>query len=499
MWNAFLIIRFVFFSAMVYMNLLSIIFASWNIGEVRAAGLSAPGESVFMIMTGLATFAFVAAGLAELVSATSRSANVAFECGWTAIFSVLQTGAAVAATVNGPPSQCLPNASWGVCASSFTLVPVSWLAAFIAIAYFLLLIGTAVSHMNVYPTIWWKTVYTVPWFVPPAPNPPPEPKPPTPAPNSDAASRKSRDSFMVVRYLRGRMPSKASDLEQPEEPILFPPQSSGLLPPPMPALPPAAVTNVHFPPEQARMSTASSSRRPQWAKHQASLSRRGRDPPFAPVAPVAMDDSGYAGTEEDSVQGTDAPSPPAVAIHTPPSMDSLGPEDRGYTEARAQVPPPPAAPPRPPSPPTPLMVTVARETSRHGRRAPIVSVPTDVDYSPMAYTPDGSEILSFPPPPLPPKGRPLADNGGEGDDGFYGAPRNLQRAPSISRRPSQQPRPMVVQKRSLHMPPHVPQFDTRPLALGRAQAPPINEDAPIPLGKRSDWVRADASRRPPYR
>ncbi|KAF7978152.1 hypothetical protein HWV62_1609, partial [Athelia sp. TMB] len=178
-----------------------------------------------------------------------------------------------------------------------------------------MLIGTTVAHMHAYPTIWWKTVYAVPWFVPPAEEKPAEavsePKPRSATPHSDAVSRQSRDSFMVVRYLRGRVPTKTSDIEQPvEEPILFPPQNDG----------------------------------------------------------------GY------------------VEV---PDLPSLGPTP-------------------PPSPPTPLVIAVAREASRRGRHAPTVSIPLDVDSSPSAYTPGGSERLSFPPPPLPPKGRSQPD----GNNGF---------------------------------------------------------------------------------
>ncbi|KAF7967834.1 hypothetical protein HWV62_32961 [Athelia sp. TMB] len=337
------------------------------------------------------------------------------------------------------------------------------------------------------------------------------------------------------------------------------------------------------------MSTASSSRRPMWAKHAASLSRRGRDPAFGPAALDTANDSGYAETEEDTLR--EAISPPPVNIvsttPTPPrSMDSFGPEDKGYVgPPRAftqgdEAPPPVIAitsatptPPRsmnsfepddggyvevpdlpslgptpPPSPPTPLVIAVAREASRRGRHAPTVSIPLDVDSSPSAYTPGGSERLSFPPPPLPPKGRsqPDGNNGfstqsnppqyaqpmppplaarvnqdsqpadknvsyaqprpsqypqprvrvnlDDDDDGFYAAPRA---APSLTRRASQTRRMSTfMQKRELHLPARVPQFNTRPLALNKARPPPtVNEDAPIPLGKRSDWTRADTSRR----
>jgi len=201
------------------------------------------------------------------------------------------------------------------------------------------------------------------------------------------------------------------------------------------------------------------------------------------------------------------------------------------------------APTPPSSPPTPLAVAVARAASRRGRHAPTVSVPVDVEYSPSTYTPRGSEVLTFPTPPVPPKGpsqskesnspyaqpipqsiqqdsQPSGMNAPyaqrrpsmyaqptstqararvnlDDDDDFYAGPRASS---SLSRRPSQTRRMSTfMQKRDLHLPSSVPQYNTRPLALNKARPPPtIDEDAPIPLGKRSDWVRADDSGEPQY-
>jgi|SRR5882762_531841 hypothetical protein len=69
-------------------------------------------------------------GLAELVSSNTKTANVTFECGWTAVFSILQLGeflrewmrsgltissmigAGIAATVLGPAIQCQPGSMY---------------------------------------------------------------------------------------------------------------------------------------------------------------------------------------------------------------------------------------------------------------------------------------------------------------------------------------------------------------------------------------------------
>jgi len=260
MQNPFIIIRFVFFSLMTYMTVLTIVFASWNVAATISSGLSAPGASVFLILNGCSLFAFIAAGLAELVSPNTRAANVAFECGWTAIFSLLQLGAAVGVTVNGPAIQCQPGTTWGVCASSYLLVPLSWLSSFAVIAYFLTLFGTTMAHMHAYPSIWWRTVYSVPWFVSPTSNETtiqPKLRSLSHSRMISASSNTSQDSF-IVRYLRNPFSSKIDDVENNiSEPILFPRGSNGL----------------HPVPRQPRGSL------PGWAQN--ATARRALDMPFA--------------------------------------------------------------------------------------------------------------------------------------------------------------------------------------------------------------------------
>jgi len=88
--------------------------------------------------------------LAELVTPTARTAQVSFECGWTAVLAVLQLGATVDMTVNGPLMMCQADSehftlplhwdrlepdfvflgSWGACASSSLLVLATWSSSF---------------------------------------------------------------------------------------------------------------------------------------------------------------------------------------------------------------------------------------------------------------------------------------------------------------------------------------------------------------------------------
>jgi len=258
--NPFIIIRFVFFSLMIYMAVLTIVFASWNVAAIISSGLSAPGVSVFLILNGCALFAFIAASLAELVYSKARTANVAFECGWTAVFSLLQLSAAVGVTVNGPAMQCQLETTWGACASSHLLVPMSWLSSFIVVAYFLTLFGTAIAHMYAYPSIWWSSVYSVPWFVSLTSNEPDttQPKLRSSHPRMMSATSNTGQNSFALCYPRNHFSPKVDDVENNiSEPILFPRNSNGL----------------HPVPRQPRGSL------PGWA--QKDTTRRAVDTPFA--------------------------------------------------------------------------------------------------------------------------------------------------------------------------------------------------------------------------
>ncbi|THH20367.1 hypothetical protein EW146_g959 [Bondarzewia mesenterica] len=103
--------------------------------------------------------------LAPLVTPRANTASVRFECGWTCVMSILALAASIDATVSGPPVLCQPAAPFSVCASATVLVPVSWLASTLMLAYFVMIFGTSVAHLESHPNIWICSFYSIPWFV----------------------------------------------------------------------------------------------------------------------------------------------------------------------------------------------------------------------------------------------------------------------------------------------------------------------------------------------
>lgn len=78
-------------------------------------------------------------------SSSFSTSMMGFECAWSGIFTLLQTGTAtsttyrvsltldtivacVSATLSGPPEFCEKKAPLSICASITVLVPISWLA-----------------------------------------------------------------------------------------------------------------------------------------------------------------------------------------------------------------------------------------------------------------------------------------------------------------------------------------------------------------------------------
>jgi len=170
--NPFLVVRFIFFAILVYLNLLILIFAALNIAAVKSPRTPAPGAAVFLVFNCCLLFLCLLVGLSELVISWTWSSIVKLECVWTTILSTLELAATVTMNVNGPPSMCQHGDDFNLaaCTSSSVLVPVTWLATFTLIAYCLTLAITTVMHAQTFHDVWSVSVYAVPWFGAKAPS-----------------------------------------------------------------------------------------------------------------------------------------------------------------------------------------------------------------------------------------------------------------------------------------------------------------------------------------
>ncbi|KAE9399306.1 hypothetical protein BT96DRAFT_920249 [Gymnopus androsaceus JB14] len=161
--NPFLIVRFILLSILFFLNLLELIFASWNASAAINANLSLPGSSIFLIFCSVASLFFLALGLIELYAPNFAGSSVAFESGWAAALSISQLGATIGSTIT-TAAFIRDSSDLSVTASSLLLVPTTWLTSLTNLGYFFVLFVTTMTHVPFEAGIWTKPVHQVKWF-----------------------------------------------------------------------------------------------------------------------------------------------------------------------------------------------------------------------------------------------------------------------------------------------------------------------------------------------
>ncbi|KAJ3726136.1 hypothetical protein C8R42DRAFT_718371 [Lentinula raphanica] len=161
--NPFLIIRFIFLSLLTFLNLLDLIFASWNASAAINADLHLPGASIFLIFNSVVSIFFLGLGLVELFAPNFAGTSVAFESGWSAVLSLSHIGAAIGVTLSAA-AFITQTTDISVTASSFLLIPTTWLSSLTMLGYFFVLFVSAMTHARYEEEIWTKPVCQVKWF-----------------------------------------------------------------------------------------------------------------------------------------------------------------------------------------------------------------------------------------------------------------------------------------------------------------------------------------------
>lgn len=255
MQNPFIIIRAIFFSLILYLNLLATIFAGWNIVSSTSSGMPVPGAAAFLVVNAAFIFALtMLAYSAEVICPKARPSHVRFECGWTVLMGVLQLAASIYVTTANPPASCQSRSTWTICASAALLMPISWLATFIMLAYCVTICVMASTHVYFMPTLWKMPVTAVPWFN--LADSIPVSFPSRPLSEISASTwAESGSSCKISKYIADaweRLSRVESRVIEPSKPILF-----------------------------SRNCPSIDSTRPAWAKQLALQTRRGVDQPFS--------------------------------------------------------------------------------------------------------------------------------------------------------------------------------------------------------------------------
>jgi len=139
-------------------------FASWNINASLSMTRSAPSMAIFIVFESCMLFFSLALALADFVWSKGRKLLIWLECFGVGIMSLFHIGTAIGTTVTGPGMACHTSLEWNVCASSWLLVPSTWLSSILFLAYFLALFMTTMAHKHLYSDIWRRSIYGIAWF-----------------------------------------------------------------------------------------------------------------------------------------------------------------------------------------------------------------------------------------------------------------------------------------------------------------------------------------------
>ncbi|TFK83485.1 hypothetical protein K466DRAFT_498411 [Polyporus arcularius HHB13444] len=161
--NPFVVLRFVLFAILVYVNILILGLAGWNITVLKGLKLHDLSAPTFVIFNACVLIFMLAACLASPWLVNKRVDKVRDECVWTGVMSTLQVASCFSITVNGPAALC-QGVSITACASSSLVVALSWISCMILMLYSFSLLTTAITHMSIIPDVWSASVRTVRWY-----------------------------------------------------------------------------------------------------------------------------------------------------------------------------------------------------------------------------------------------------------------------------------------------------------------------------------------------
>ncbi|KAI0831461.1 hypothetical protein BC628DRAFT_766950 [Trametes gibbosa] len=388
--NPFIVLRFVLFAILVYVNILTIGFAVWNVTVLKSLTGQALGAPAFVIFNSCILLALLGTCLISAWYSLSAFDRVRNECGWTGFLSVLQLASSIDITVNGPPTLC-QGVSILACASSSLCVALSWVSSTILLLYSFSLLTSAITHMNVVPDVWASSVRSIPWFMVPSDclesRASSEEKPRY----SDV--KRSSLHFSTPIFAQHAKALPCSPISTPTTPSIWQAHRSSVTKIELPALPPPSSKRTTWTNHISVLSHKCSTESvlPSWAKREAT-GRRGIVQPFAvprqaPVPrPLVL--------------------PTIRPLDTPKLKSCWSQSTASASVCRSPIPTAPSALGSPPPPALPSKAHVAGWEPSHGAPAPRLSCtglsPTSTFYIDLER--DAGVVVPLAPAP----GRPVS-------------------------------------------------------------------------------------------
>ncbi|KAG9226401.1 hypothetical protein CCMSSC00406_0003280 [Pleurotus cornucopiae] len=165
--NPVVVIRFLAFALLVFLNFQLLVFTAWNIHAVLSVSLPVSGPTIVFIFNCCFLYLFIVFAMVEYIRPYSKTGQIKFELAWSGVISLMYLGATISLTVDGPTQVCEATKDSSICASASLLLPVAWATTLTLLTYFFGLIVLCAVHMPSYPAIWDDTVYKFPWFLHP--------------------------------------------------------------------------------------------------------------------------------------------------------------------------------------------------------------------------------------------------------------------------------------------------------------------------------------------
>jgi len=165
MQNPFLIIRLVLFALIFNTSVLSLSFVSWNIRVVSSAELALSAVTILLVFTSSVSIFCIVLGVLQLPFPRARTSWIMFECIWSAVLSIFQTGSAIGIAVNyAILVQETEINDRAIYASMALLVQTTWFNSFTFFTYFCVLIISVLTHRRMVDDIWSQSPYEIDWF-----------------------------------------------------------------------------------------------------------------------------------------------------------------------------------------------------------------------------------------------------------------------------------------------------------------------------------------------
>lgn len=161
--SAFLILRVIFFALFILINGAILASAAVNLTASPESAIRSLDAYLIFYSTTSILFMFPLI-LVDVLRRGAVMSTVRFECIWLLFSWILNICGASASTALVPTPSCKQAVAYSWCSSARTLIPVTWTATILVMAYLSLLVVTSLAYNARHPEVWTTAVRDFQWF-----------------------------------------------------------------------------------------------------------------------------------------------------------------------------------------------------------------------------------------------------------------------------------------------------------------------------------------------